>query len=153
MRGSEIEFDLPPGDLARVHLGELRQQHDLTIAWTTHLMDEAEHADRLAILSSGQLLTVSSPDELKASLGSHIVTAQPMHLEDLDALRDQIDAELGPWEPGKAPVVIQEEVRFEHEDGPAIVAQIAQRLPGQLRRISVGQPTLEDAYLHLTAQR
>ncbi|MEM9915650.1 MAG: ABC transporter ATP-binding protein [Planctomycetota bacterium] len=133
------------------HLGELRQRHDLTIAWTTHLMDEAEHADRLAVLASGKILTVSSPAELKASLGGHVVTAQPLHPEELDALRDRIDAELGPWPAGKAPAVIQDAVRFEHPDGPAIVTRVSQLLPGELRRISVGQPTLEDAYLRLIA--
>ncbi|MEM9418907.1 MAG: ABC transporter ATP-binding protein [Planctomycetota bacterium] len=132
------------------HLAELRERHDLTIAWTTHLMDEAEHADRLAVLASGQLVTVASPGELKASLGSHVITVEPTHPDQLGALRDQIDAAFGPWDPGKDPALIQETVRFEHEDGPAIVARIAEQLPGELRRISVGQPTLEDAYLRLT---
>lgn len=133
------------------HLGDLRKRHDLTIAWTTHLMDEAERADRLAVLASGQILTIASPAELKASLGSHVVTVEPMHVEELGALRDRIDAELGPWPAGQDPVVIQDAVRFEHGDGPAIVTRIAELLPGELRRISVGQPTLEDAYLRLTA--
>ncbi|MBB6430868.1 ABC transporter ATP-binding protein [Algisphaera agarilytica] len=132
------------------HLADLRQRHDLTIAWTTHLMDEAEHADRLAVLASGQVLTVSTPGELKASLGSHVISVEPLHPDQLGTIRDQIDAAFGPWAPGKEPAVIQDTIRFEHEDGPAIVARIAEQLPGGVRRISVGQPTLEDAYLRLT---
>lgn len=134
------------------HLGELRKRYDLTIAWTTHLMDEAEHADRLAVLAAGKIVTVASPAELKASLGAHVISVEPLHAEELEALRDRIDAEFGPWAEGQAPAVIQDAVRFEHDDGPALVARIAELLPGELRRISVGQPTLEDAYLRLTAE-
>jgi len=133
------------------HLADLRKRYDLTIAWTTHLMDEAEHADRLAVLAAGKILAVASPTEFKASLGAHVVSVEPKHAEQLGALRDRIDAEFGPWSAGQDPAVIQDAVRFEHDDGPSLVARIADLLPGELRRISVGQPTLEDAYLRLTA--
>lgn len=137
------------------HLNELRINADLTIAWTTHLMDEAEHADRLAILAAGRVLAVDEPDRLKASMGAHVVGVEPMlpgHAE-LDALRDVIESSLGPWAEGQGPVVVRGQARgqvcFEHADGPTIVARVAELLPGQLRRISVGQPTLEDAYLRI----
>ncbi|MEM1109281.1 MAG: ABC transporter ATP-binding protein [Planctomycetota bacterium] len=134
------------------HLGELRQQYGLTIAWTTHLLDEAEHADRLAIVSGGRLLTVSSPAELKASLGQHVVSVEPQNPGELEALRDQIETTLGPWAAGQAPVISVDAVRFEHPDGPAVVARVAELLPQELKQISVGQPTLEDAYLRLATE-
>ncbi|MEL7089298.1 MAG: ABC transporter ATP-binding protein [Planctomycetota bacterium] len=135
------------------HLRSLREQSDLTVAWTTHLMDEAEHADRLAVLRRGNLLTVQTPAELKASLGGHTVIVEPGDTADADWMRDRVDAALGPLAPGREPVVAQNAVRFEHPDGPAVVAQTAALFPDRLRRVSVGQPTLEDAYLRLTGDR
>lgn len=134
------------------HLGELRKQTELTVAWTTHLMDEAEHADRLAVLREGRLLTVQSPDELKAGLGGHVVIVEPNDPADAGWMCEQIGSALGPWEAGRGPVVADDAVRFEHADGPAVVAQTAGLFPERLRRVSVGQPTLEDAYLRLTAE-
>ncbi|MEM7627551.1 MAG: ABC transporter ATP-binding protein [Planctomycetota bacterium] len=133
------------------HLGELRQNGGITVAWTTHLMDEAEHADRLAVLRGGRLLTVQSPDELKATLGGHVVIVEPSDPADAGWMRERIVEALGPWEAGREPVISGDAVRFEHADGPAVVAKIAGLFPDRLRRVSVGQPTLEDAYLRLTA--
>lgn len=135
------------------HLNDLRKNSDLTIAWTTHLMDEAEHADRLAILAEGRILAVEKPGRLKSAMGAHAVGVEPMDVAELDALRDVIEVELGPWAAGREPVVAQDQVRFEHADGPAVVARVADLLPGQLRRVSVGQPTLEDAYLRIVSTR
>lgn len=132
-------------------LDGLRQTSDLTIAWTTHLMDEAERADRLAILAAGRILAVDEPGRLKADQGNYIVTLESEKPDERFMLRDLIEEKLGPWAAGQQPAIIQDQIRFEHADGPAIVARVAALLPGQLRRISVGQPTLEDAYLRLTA--
>ena len=134
------------------HLEALRQRDGLTIVWTTHQMDEADRADRLAILAEGQLLTTTTPAELKASLGGHVVIAQTTDPADLPTLQQQITADLGPWEDGHAPAIVDEAVRFSHADGPAVVARVAEMMPGRLQRLSVGQPTLEDAYLHWAAR-
>ena len=125
----------------------------LTIVWTTHLMDEAERADRLAILAAGRVLTVDRPAALKAAQGRHVVTVQPHDPtpSTLESLRDRLASALGPWPADQGPVVVDQEVRFDHVAGPSVVVQIAEMLPGQLRRVSVGEPTLEDAYLRVTA--
>lgn len=131
-------------------LSELRRQQDLTIVWTTHLMDEAEHADRLAILADGRVVTVQTPGQLTASIGGHVVTVEPSDPAELPTLRAAIAQALGPWGDGGEPIVDDTAVRFEHADGPATIAQITTLWPGSLRRVSVGRPTLEDAYLRLT---
>ena len=41
-----------------------------TIVVTTHVMDEAEKCDRLAMVREGEILTVGSPEELKNQYGS-----------------------------------------------------------------------------------
>ena len=47
---------------------------------TTHLMEEAEHCDRLAILNKGRLVALGSPAQLKSAIGGDVVlfeTATP----------------------------------------------------------------------------
>jgi ABC-2 type transport system ATP-binding protein len=47
----------------------LREAEDITVFMTTHYMDEAEHCDRIAIMTEGQLAVIDSPDALKSSIG------------------------------------------------------------------------------------
>ncbi|MEO1237751.1 MAG: ABC transporter ATP-binding protein, partial [Planctomycetota bacterium] len=134
------------------HLGELGASSGLTTWWTTHLMDEAERADRLAVMSGGRVLATQTPDELRSTLGGHVVVVEPGEGLAVESVREAVTAELGPWDAGRGPVASDDgEVRFEHADGPAVVAKVAGMWPGRLRRVSVGRPTLEDAYLRLTA--
>ena len=42
-----------------------------TIILTTHVMDEAEKCDRLALIRDGKIIALASPDELKALSGEH----------------------------------------------------------------------------------
>ncbi|MEM8738306.1 MAG: ABC transporter ATP-binding protein [Planctomycetota bacterium] len=133
------------------HLGALREQRDISIVWTTHLMDEAERADRLAVMADGRVVAVARPAELMAEQGGHVVTVVPGSALAPDTVRVRIERELGPWAAGRGPVVAEDGVRFEHGDGPSVVARVAAWWPGDLERVSVGRPTLEDAYLRLTA--
>ena len=127
------------------HLRQLNRSSGVTVVWTTHLMDEAEGADQLAVMSRGRLLATSSPADLKASLAGHVVVIEPLDDRDLPTIAQEIRSQMG-----KTPAVSDSAVRFEHNDGPAVVARVAEMFPQRLRRISVGQPTLEDAYLRLT---
>lgn len=47
-------------------LFRLKQEEDKTIIITTHVMDEAEKCDRLAMIRNGHIIATGSPAELKA---------------------------------------------------------------------------------------
>src|SRR6266487_1963849 len=52
------------------HLGQLREQTDMTICLTTHYMEEADSlCDRIAILHLGHMMALGSPTELKVASG------------------------------------------------------------------------------------
>ncbi|MFP4144056.1 MAG: ABC transporter ATP-binding protein [Phycisphaeraceae bacterium] len=135
------------------HLLVLREQQGVTVAVTTHLMDEAERCDRLAIMDRGRLVALDTPGTLKASIGGEVVRVEPDETQpnnEPETLARLIEEQLGPWGEGARPRVVEGEVRFEHPDGPAVVARVASTWPGRVQRISVGQPTLEDVFLDLT---
>lgn len=133
-------------------LAQLRADRGLTVVWTTHLLDEAEHADRVGVLAQGQLLTVATPAQVQDACGGNILAVEPADAADLPHVQTTLHDALGPWAQGAAPRCDDTTVRFEHAGGAAVVARAAELLEGTaLRRVSVGRPTLEDAYLKISA--
>src|ERR1700761_3872068 len=51
------------------YIRELKQAEDITIFLTTHYMDEAEYCDRIAIMDSGRIIALDTPEALKESVG------------------------------------------------------------------------------------
>ena len=131
-------------------LEELREKRGMTIVLTTHLMDEADRCDRLAIMSEGKLIAVDTPDNLKARIGGDVVTVEPEKPDIADKLAEKITEGFGPWEKGATPTVVDGRIRFEKPDGARIIADVAAAFPKHIRGIAVGRPTIEDVFLRLT---
>jgi ABC-2 type transport system ATP-binding protein len=51
------------------HVRRLCQEHELTVVWATHLLDEIETTDTVLLLHGGDLLWTGSPDGLLALAG------------------------------------------------------------------------------------
>jgi len=144
---------LDPGarhDLWR-QLTQLRGERGQTVALTTHLMDEADRCDRLAVMAHGKVVAIDTPANLKARIGGDVITVAPRGDDDeAERLRGAIESRFGPWPRGAAPKLVAGRIRFERADGPAFIPTLAEAFPGQSESISVGRPTLEDVFLHLT---
>lgn len=127
------------------YLSRLRDETGVTVLLTTHILDEADKCDRLAILDEGKIVAEGSPDELKSRIGGDVVAFETGAPENLAAelLRDfQIEAQ-----------VIEETVRFERDNGPSAVAELMRSLPPTVRSVTVARPTLEDVFVRLTGRR
>src|SRR5438270_2863052 len=70
------------------YLRLLRDQEQVTVLVTTHLMEEAEKCDRLAILNEGKLVAIGTPTELKQEIGGDVIVLDVREPESL-ALRIQ----------------------------------------------------------------
>ena len=55
------------------------QQHQTTVLWATHLVEEAQAADRVLVLHKGRLLADGCPDEVQISLGGASLEAAFIH--------------------------------------------------------------------------
>jgi ABC-2 type transport system ATP-binding protein len=143
----EPSTGLDPGarrDLWR-YLRELREAENTTILVTTHLMDEAEHCDRLVILDSGTVICGGTPDELKARIGGSVVTVRSATPEELaPKIAEQV---------GETPDLVGDELRLEREDGPTVVKQLVEVLGDEIESISLTKPSLEDVFVHETGHR
>ena len=141
---------LDPG--ARIDLWNylriLRDQQGVTVLVTTHLMEEAEHCDRLAILSEGKLVALGSPTELKAEIGGDIVQFETASPEAATALGARIAERFA-----VAPVVVDNAVRVEREQGHRFLTEVVEAFPGEIISVSVSKPSLEDVFIQHTGHR
>ncbi|HYO10632.1 MAG TPA: ATP-binding cassette domain-containing protein, partial [Tepidisphaeraceae bacterium] len=61
------------------YLDEVRRRDGVTALLTTHLMDEADRCDRVAILNAGKLAALGTPAELKERVGGDVITITTRH--------------------------------------------------------------------------
>lgn len=128
------------------YLAMLRDQEQVTIIVTTHLMEEAERCDRLAILSHGKLVALGTPSELKSEIGGDVILLEPR--EDAAALAAKIYVRFG-----LEAQVIEGKVRLEKDQGHRFVTEVMEAFPGEIQSISVSRPNLEDVFIHRTGHR
>lgn len=143
----EPSTGLDPGARADLwdYLQTVRREQGVTVVLTTHLLEEAEKADRLAILDRGQLVALDTPDRLRATVGGDTLTIEA---DDADGLAARITERFG-----FATQTIDGRVRLEQPDGHRLVAQLVEAFPGEVRAVTLGKPTLEDVFIAKTGRR
>lgn len=127
------------------YLKQLQQEEGVTILITTHLMEEAEHCDRLGILHQGELVALGTPDELRASVGGDCLT---IHSDDLEQLSQKISARFG-----ITPQTVNHSLRLEHARGHELLKDLIDAFPDLVTSVSLGKPTLEDVFIHETGHQ
>jgi ABC-2 type transport system ATP-binding protein len=121
----------------------LRQEANITVFLTTHYMDEAEYADRIAIIDRGRIVALDAPQALKAKIGADTVDLRTS--DDAQALaalqRDGYKAQAG-----------ADGVRVFVEHGEAAVAPLIASIGVAVLDVHVHEPTLDDVFMHYTGR-
>ncbi len=126
-------------------LTTLRSETGVTVLVTTHLMEEADRCDRLGLLDQGDLIALGTPDDLRSSVGGDSITIDPVNVSELQQqLQDVLQLQARP---------LGNQLRIENISGPEVVERLARELPGTFRSLTLGKPTLDDAFIHLTGRR
>jgi ABC-2 type transport system ATP-binding protein len=121
----------------------LRREEGVTIFLTTHYMDEAENAERIAIIDHGEIIALDTPDALKASVGSDTVALETTNDEAaLSALRGA-GYHVERTENGLTAYV---------EDEEAAVGALVATVGVPVRTVRAHRPTLDDVFLHYTGR-
>lgn len=143
----EPSTGLDPGARADLwqYLQRMRSEFGVTVVLTTHLLEEADKADRIAILHRGQLVALDTPDALRATVGGDSITIEA---EDPTTLVTEMQAHLG-----LAANVVDGRVRLEQARGHEWIARIVEAFPGRIASITLGKPTLEDVFIEKTGHR
>ena len=122
----------------------MRSEEQTTIFLTTHYMDEAEYADRIAIIDYGSIVATGTPDELKHEAGSdtvELVTA------DNAAAAGRLERAGFRVKQGEEDVVVFT------DDGEAQVPRLIDATGVRVRSVHVHRPTLDDVFLHYTGRQ
>jgi ABC-2 type transport system ATP-binding protein len=127
------------------YLEQVRRDDGVTVVLTSHLLEEADRADRIAILDRGRLVALGSPDELRATVGGDsitIETSDPTRL--VAAIHERFAC---------AADVVGDSVRLERTDGHQWIARLVEAFPGQIDSVRLGKPSLEDVFIDRTGRR
>ena len=123
---------------------ERQQREGTTIFLTTHYMDEAEKAGRIAIIDHGKLVAIDTPENLKTIVGKDIISVRTDNddraAEEL-RLRYQIEARRD-----------SKGLTFEIASGEEFLPNLIRELGAQILSVSLRRPSLDDVFLKLTGR-
>jgi ABC-2 type transport system ATP-binding protein len=128
------------------YLQILRDEEQVSVLVTTHLMEEAERCDRLAIMNEGNLVALGTPAELKSEIGGDVILLDAAH--DAGALAQNIRSRFH-----VETTVLGNQIRIEQEGGHRFVPDVVEAFPGEIQAISVSKPALEDVFIHRTGHK
>jgi len=128
----------------RVTLERVRRESEVTVVMTTHLLEEAERCDRVAILHRGRLVACETPAELRGRLGTDVAVVSGPEPE---ALAARVREMFG-W-----PLSVRgDRLRVEVPAGGDAAGRLFSALGAAADTVTVGRPTLEDVFLDLTGE-
>jgi ABC-2 type transport system ATP-binding protein len=127
------------------YLKELQKEERMTILMTTHLMEDAEQCDRIAILNEGSLVALGTPSELKREIGGDVITVET---PDPQSLARQTESKFG-----AVVQIVDHLVRIERQQGHEFIPLLVSSFHGLITSITLGKPTLEDVFMRKTGHR
>lgn len=122
----------------------LREVYGVTIVMTTHLLEEAEKAERIGILHAGRMVAVGQPAELRRQLGGRVLVIETSSPEPVVAWLAQrnITAEIQ-----------LEQLRVSGDQVAELVAPLTSQFGQAIQRLSIAEPSLEDVFIARTGHR
>jgi ABC-2 type transport system ATP-binding protein len=127
------------------YLAVLRERDGVAIVLTTHYMEEAERCDRIGVMHRGELVAIGPPAELKAAIGGEVIV---IHAHAAEALKQKLEQRFG-----LSGAVVGATIRIERPRAYELVAAMVEAFGDDIESVSVGKPTLEDVFVHLTGHQ
>lgn len=142
----EPTIGLDPQTRARIwaDVRRLREEEQVTVFFTTHYMDEAEYADRIAIIDHGRIVATDTPAALKATIGPDTVRL---------ATADDAAAAAALSAAGITTAIVEGGLVVRVDDGERGVAGLIAAAGVPVCQVSMHRPTLDDVFLHYTGRQ
>ena len=126
-------------------LTELRKSSGTTVILTTHLLEEADKCDRVAILNSGSLVACDSPEQLRSETGDILVSITANDpAEVARVLSEQFEM---------VSVIFDQQVRINSREAVLQLPAIVEATKLLASSVSVGRPSLEDVFIAKTGHK
>lgn len=127
------------------YLQRVQENQGVTLLATTHLLEEADRADRIAIVHDGTLAALDTPDALKSRVGGDSLTLKTDEPAELaKAIMDKFSC---------SATVLDHSVRLEQPDGAAWAPKLFEVFGDQFSEMTIGKPSLEDVFIERTGHR
>lgn len=123
---------------------DLRQREGTTIFLTTHYMDEAEKADRIAIIDHGRLIAIDTPEEMKKMVGKDIVYVKT-ESNDKAAEEIKLHYQIEASRDGDV-------LSFGVANGEEFLPNFIREFGTRILAVSLHRPSLDDVFLKLTGR-
>jgi len=143
----EPSTGLDPGarrDLWRL-LEEIRTADGVTVLLTSHILEEVERCDRVAILDQGRIVALGSPAALRESVGGDVISITS---RDPEALARAIAARFA-----IEPAVLDGTLRIGRATNTDLVRSLLDVFAAEIESVTFAKPTLEDVFIHATGHR
>jgi len=142
----EPTLGLDPQTRTRIweYILELQRLEGTTVFLTTHYMDEAEKAGRIAIIDYGKLIVTDTPEGLKKLVGKDIISVKTddnTRAAEEIRLRYQTEARQD-----------SDGLSFEVANGEEFLPAFIREFGTKILSISLRRPSLDDVFLKLTGR-
>jgi ABC-2 type transport system ATP-binding protein len=133
------------------YVRELNRREGVTFFLTTQYLEEADRlAGVCAIMDAGKIVARGSPAELKAAIGTDVVTVR---IEGGDDERRRAEQAVRQLEGVDEVRIVDDSIIVYVPDGAAAIARIVLMLDGAslvAREVTLAKPTLDDVFLRAT---
>ena len=124
----------------------LKKREAITIFLTTHYMEEAEHCDRIAVIDSGNIIALDTPENLKDNVGGDVIK---LKTEDDDGAKEELTRRFPDLEMLNDPEC---KLCFKMEKGEEFIPDLIRDFGTKIVSVSLHRPTLDDVFLQLTGK-
>ena len=126
-------------------LTQLRNEFGTTIILTTHLLEEADKCDRVAILNLGAVVACDRPELLRSETGEVVICIATNETQDVARiLNDRL---------GITSKVLDGQVRITTPDAMSSLSAIIEETQSLASTVLVGRPSLEDVFISKTGHK
>jgi ABC-2 type transport system ATP-binding protein len=129
----------------------MNEEEGVTIVLTTHYMEEADYlCDRVAIIDSGKIVALDTPEHIKDMIGADTITL------DVERGGDALLNSLKPFDWIRSAAVSNGNIELmaDHAQArvPDVMAQ-AYKSNAVVKSVGFHEPTLEDVFIKFTGRK
>lgn len=125
------------------YIEKMAKEEKITIIVTTHYMDEADKlCNKLAIIDSGKIVVMDSPENLKKNLGGDMVRLKKKDIDTEPISRLKFVKKISKCD---------DEVCLTVKDANKNLQEIL-KVVGKVDSVEIRSPTLDDVFLHYTGR-
>ncbi len=126
-------------------LTQLRDNHGTSIILTTHLLDEADKCDCVAILNAGAMVACDRPENLRSETGEVVVCISTNDPEAVARiLKDRLSMEA---------TILDQQVRITASTAMSSLSSVIEETKALASSVTVGRPSLEDVFIAKTGHQ